>query len=516
MLVRARTEPTYAAMLLVVLLGVVLRARGYLFDRHGLWVDEAAWAMHLMRDPLQTLWLRPIGFMAITKLLAVVFGPWEVVLRLLCWVAGMGVVFLAIPLARYLYRAPAAQLLFVAVLVLHPSAIDLSKEFKPYECSLFGHLLLVLLALRYVDSQRLSHLVVTLVAALVSGLFAQDMVMAYPGLFLVLGWDTLVRRRERVPWVVVGAVAVLLLLAAQYWFIWRHMDAGESSFWGKKYDVFYQPSRRRSFARWWLDRYLEMARFLGLRRRYWNAEWVAPRELDALSVSDGWIWVAVHVAGVVGLFATRRWRVVTLLVVPLLTMTLMNRLGQWPYGAFRANLFVVGYMAAIAGMALESANGRTARWPALVPAFVLVAAPLLLFDRRWNERKLSLGYDTDMALVLRQLVQLEPPPEEGRRILFVSRRSCDTYEYYATLHPRTSRKYKKRLSQTFDVQCYWSLPELIDAINERMPHEDHAWLVTDLSSREVRELRSSIPGIRSPTRLTTQPTKLLELMHGER
>src|SRR5689334_16870058 len=101
---RARAEPAYGAMLIVVLLGVVLRARGYLFDRHGLWVDEATWALNLMRDPLETLLIRPIGYMALTKVFALVLGPWEVVLRFLCWAAGMSVVALAIPLARRLYR----------------------------------------------------------------------------------------------------------------------------------------------------------------------------------------------------------------------------------------------------------------------------------------------------------------------------------------------------------------------------------------------------------------------------
>ena len=51
-----------------------------------------------------------------------------------------------------------------------------------------------------------------------------------------------------------AAVAILLLLFAQYWFIWRHLEADESSFWARKYGVFYDPSRRQSFGSWWLAR----------------------------------------------------------------------------------------------------------------------------------------------------------------------------------------------------------------------------------------------------------------------
>ena len=68
-----RLDPVrFTATTVVVLLGLFLRARGYLFDRHGLWLDEASWALMLMRDPLITLLIRPIGFMSVTKVLALV------------------------------------------------------------------------------------------------------------------------------------------------------------------------------------------------------------------------------------------------------------------------------------------------------------------------------------------------------------------------------------------------------------------------------------------------------------
>jgi len=503
-------------MLAFVLLGVALRARGFLFDRHGLGVDEATWAILLMRDPLETLLIRPIGFMALAKVFAVALGPFEVVLRFQSWIAGMSVVLLAMPLARRLFRAPAAQLLFVAVLALHPGAIDLSKEFKPYECSLLGHLLLLFLVLRYLESQRALHLVLALVGALASNLFAQDMVMAYPGVFLVLGWDTLRRRRDRVPWVVAGAALVLLLLFAQYWFIWRHLEAGEASFWGKKYGVFYEPSRRQSFASWWLVRYEDVVRFPGLRSRYWDAAWVPDKELKTLRVADGWVWLLVHVAGVLRLLAARRFRTLALLGLPILTTTAMNYLGHWPFGAFRTNLFLVGYMAAFAGMALDAPKGRTWRWPALVPAFVLVALPLGLFDRWWNARKKSLAYDTDFPLVLAALTGQQSPPERDQVVLFLSRRTCDTYEFYATTHPTTSRQYRDVLERTFSVQCFSSLPELATGIVELTPSEDHAWLLTDMGQNDVQELRGAIPGVMATVRTYTNPTRLLELTRRSR
>jgi len=501
-------------MLALVLLGLVLRARGFLFDRYGLWLDEASWAIMLMRDPLETLMLRPIGFMALSKLFAVVFGPWEVVLRSLAWVAGVGVVLLAVPLARRLFRAPAAQLLFVAIVALHPAAIDLTKEFKPYECSLFGHVALLYLTLRYLESQRAADLVLGLVAAFVTNLFAQDMVMAYPGVFLVLGADVLRHRRERVPWVVAGAGAVLLLLFAQYWFLWRNMDAGESAYWGNKYGVFYTPSSQQSFASWWVERYVDLTQFPGLRHRYWEAPWVSASQYTLLRSVDDFIWLAVHVVGCARLVMSRRYAVLILLVMPIVTTSVMNALGHWPFGVFRTNLFMVGYMAAIAGMAVETPRAVSARWLALVPAVVLVVLPLVLFDRWWNARKRALAYDSEMPRVLEQLTT-ERPPLRGRVNLVLSRRACEPYEYYATVHPATSRRYNKELKRTYSVHCFPLQEKLAPGIVALTPEHDHAWLLTDMRAPEIKELRASIPGVVALSRFHAYPMKLLELVPAQ-
>jgi hypothetical protein len=293
------------------------------------------------------------------------------------------------------------------------------------------------------------------------------------------------------------------------------MDADETTYFGNKYGVFYEPSSRESFARWWLDRYVELAQFTGLRRLYWDAAWVSASRYSLLRSADRWLWLAVHVVGFGRLLASRRYRHVVLLAMPLVTTTVMNALGHWPFGVFRANLFMVGYMAAIAGMAVETPRATTSRWPALLPAVVLVALPLVLFDRWWNARKRALAYDSEMPLTLEQLTSAQPPPERGRVNLLLSRRACEPYEFYSTLHPATSRAYKKALKRTFSVHCYPSQEKLVAGIVELTPEHDHAWLLTDMPATEIKELRSSIPGIRALSRFHTYPMKLLELVRPE-
>jgi 4-amino-4-deoxy-L-arabinose transferase-like glycosyltransferase len=486
---RVRAEPVlFTATILVVLLGLVLRARGYLFERHGFWLDEALWAQMLMHDPLVTLLIRPIGFMGLNKAFALVFGPSETVLRAISWSAGTGAVLLAPGLARLLFRAPAARFLFIAVIALHPAAIDLAKEYKPYSGSFFAHLALLFLVLRYVETQRLRDLVWALAVAFVASLFAQDMVMAYPGVFLVLGWDTFKHRRERLIWVIVGAVAILALLAAQYWFIWRNLASDEADYWGTKYNIFYTPAAGESHFAWFVERYRDVAGFPGMRRRFWKLGFLSGTRVDALGTVDLSVWVILHVIGVLSLLLQRRVRLAVLLLVPFVIVSVLNTLGRWPFGLFRTNLFLTVYTAAIAGMALDLPGAVSRRWFAIVPGAVLVLLPLVLFDRDWNARKRYLAHDTDFAKVIKALVELEGPPRHGKKTpLILGRRVCPLYDYYATLHPNTSEKYQKVLERTFDTHCFKTNEALEQHLPKLVPPDGRAFIVTDPAGSNPNE-----------------------------
>ncbi|HEY8945561.1 MAG TPA: hypothetical protein VIM73_14935, partial [Polyangiaceae bacterium] len=145
----SRPIHAFAAALtaLCVLLGVALRSRG---NSTPLWLDEATWAVFLLENPITDQLIRPIGFMALSKWLADALSPSEAVLRLLPWTAGVLTALLSPLLARRMFVAPSARLLFVAAMCLHAVAIDFAKEFKPYSVSLFFHVGLLLVAFNYV------------------------------------------------------------------------------------------------------------------------------------------------------------------------------------------------------------------------------------------------------------------------------------------------------------------------------------------------------------------------------
>src|SRR3954464_13088985 len=91
----SKTEIIGLSVGTLLALGLTLRVRGYLFGTIPLWEDEAAWAIRLMDLPVTKHAIRPVGFMALTKWLAMLVAPSEAVLRALPWLAGLAALGMA-------------------------------------------------------------------------------------------------------------------------------------------------------------------------------------------------------------------------------------------------------------------------------------------------------------------------------------------------------------------------------------------------------------------------------------
>lgn len=440
------------AVLLIVATGLFLRVRGYLFQASAFWLDECGWAMLLVEQPLSELSIRPMGFIITSQIMARLFGLTEVTLRALPWLAGMATTVLAVPLARELFRSFAARILFVFIIALHPCAIDFSKEFKPYSVSLCLHMSLLLLTLLYLRTGRGKHLAWTLATAAIGCLFAQDLIFAFPAVFVLTGWAAFRANRTHLYAVVGVASLILLLLVGQYLLMWRHVSSGEVDNWATKYSVFYSRESRESFGAWALDHYLNMTGFPGFRRALWNPGPVSRETLTSLALVDRAVWACLHFVGLFVLLRQRR-REAVLLLVPLATLWLFNLLRLWPIGVFRANLFVVGYMAAIASMALDGGKRLVPRVLDALPAVLLVFLPVALLDRTWSARKQALTYASEFPAALDELLRLKRADGNPRETLLLDRRSCDPFRYYTEFHPQVSARVGKALKAEFDVRC---------------------------------------------------------------
>jgi hypothetical protein len=475
----------------IVGLGLFLRARGYLWQVPAFWLDECSWAMLLVEQPLLELALRPIGFMVVSRWLAQAFSLSEPVLRGMPWVAGLATVLIAPPLARRLFTSAAARLLFVFVIALHPCGIDFSKEYKPYSISLALHGGLMLAALSYFESGRAKHLTWLLGVAVVGGLFAQDLVFAYPGVYLLAGYRAWRARREHLKPIVASAGVILLLLVLQYLFIWRNFSSAETTVWGDKYNVFYTGHGKQRFVAWWLERVGDLAAFPGYRRRFWQPWFVPLETLEQQWIPfDRAVWLGLFIAGLVVLAFWRRGRAL-LLLLPLVTLCAFNALNFWPLGVFRTNIFAVVYVTAIACMSLELPERAVSRaWEAL-PALVLVLAPVAILDRGWSDHKQALTYSSDFPNAIRTLLDVKlGADQKSRDPLILDRRSCDPFRFYTQFHPSATKRFRRTIRRHFDVKCVADDSRYRQALVGSIPREpNRAWTILHLARPVTRMVR---------------------------
>jgi hypothetical protein len=466
----SRVERTVSILMgIAVLAGLAFRARGYLFEASAFWLDECVWAMNLTTRPLTQNLIRPPGFIIISKGLAVTLGPTETVLRALPWIAGVVATIAAPALARRLYQSLTSRLLFVAIIALNPAAIDFSKEFKPYSIGLLLHFSLILLALRYVETRRGRDLGLVLAVAALGGLFTQDLVFAFPGLFAVLGWDTFrqafrpgrlatepsvpeARLRSHFYWVVAVAGVIVALLLAQYFFLWRHLPKDSSEYWGNKYNVFYTGKGARNYLAWAFERYRDMTGLPGIRREYWQDGGMDFEHRQMFRQADRVLWLTLHLMGLMVMVWRKRWREALLVALPLYVLWAFNALGFWPFGMFRTNVFTVVYTTAIAAMAFDVPSDHKLRWFAPIPALVIVLAPMIVFEGVWHSRKQAFTYDSKIPQLIDRLVRIGEGTD-GKAPLILDRRSCDPWRFYTQFHPATRARYAELVAENYDAHC---------------------------------------------------------------
>jgi len=442
----------------LVALGLWLRCRGYLFSTMPLWLDEANWAIRLIKKPLIEHLIRPIGFMALSKALVNVFGASETVLRFIPWTAGIATTLMAPALAARLFRSAAARLLFVGILCLDPAAIDLSKEFKPYAIGLALHVGMMLLALRYLASGKARDLTSVLALVGLGVLFSQDTMFAFPGLFLALGIEALRTRRLK-HLVAMGATAVVALgvIASLYFFVWSQINSSkESRYWGRKYDVFFVPSSTGpNKVDWMLGRYAALVEGAGSRSALWESRSVHEDTLRELVSADQAIWLVLDVAGLVMIARRRSARDALLLILPLGVTAALNWQGFWPFGPFRTNLYALVYAAGIACAGVDR-DAKRVRPFDLLPVGLLVLLPLFAFEKTWHARKemLTVTSPSSFPEALKELLSQQEPIYSGRREkLIVDTMGCDPFRYYTKYNPAFSRDAGKQLRDRFSFRC---------------------------------------------------------------
>lgn len=499
---RLRGDWALSLALAIALVGLGLRCTRMFVDAIPLWLDEAMWLEIALQTHLTEPTIRPVGFTALAQFVALHVSGREAALRFVPWLAGVSACFISIPLAWRAFTAPASRLLFVAIIALHPYAIDYSKEFKPYSFSLFVHLFCLLGTISYLQQRSRTWLLATLAVPLFGVLMAQDVLFIFPAIYLVLGVTTLKERKfKELLGIGAGAAATLGLLLLLYMVFWRHMSrdaAGSGSgpsglvsgWWSQRVDLFYTPNDKESQLGWCLRKLFEFAGFPGERRANWDATWLSSESLAAVSRIEAMVWAVLVTLGTVLLAVRRRFDRLALVLLPIATALAFNLLGRWPFGVYRHNQFMLAYMALLAAAAFDYKLALAAKrfWePA--PALLLVLLPFGLLGASLHRIKVTSG-NTEFVELMRTVVNMRPQIK-GHPPLLIEPYGCTVWMYYDTIHPGY-RKLVAAFKATVQPSCARDRRPSVDARKLRL---EPPYLIAAWHPRAVNDIPRHGPNI---------------------
>jgi hypothetical protein len=347
------------AIIALLVIGAAIRAWGVLIDPLDLWADEAWWAQLLESRSLDNLGFRPIGYMWLCRYLLALGDP-AVTLRLPSLLAGVAALYCIHRSAELLFHSRAAVLFVLLLAVFHPNLIVFSKEFKPYSVEVFVYSGLIYWALLAMRRGRAGS--GFWAAATIALPFCYPAVFMYPALALAFAGEQLGRlyryaQRHAFIVLLVGIPAIFLLNM----FLFDLVDAGRNRyFWGRKYGVFPIDTGVLGGIAWYA-------------RKTW-ALISLPGALDAVPLYARFLFGVAYVGGTAAMLLDRRYREFVLLSGPLAMAAIANVLGYWPYGAFRANLFLIPGSLLLTGYSVE---WLAARQPLKFAAYGVVAAVLI-------------------------------------------------------------------------------------------------------------------------------------------
>lgn len=440
-----RPLPLWPLLLPLFALGFYYRTLGY-WTPLEFWTDEAIWASRIVNQLGSSI--RPPGYVWLIRHLAE-FHNTETVLRLPSWVASLASLPLLALVLRQFGFSRGLTFLGVFVLTIHPWAVGMAKEFKPYALELTLHLAIVSAALACRKVDTLWPLGLLCVLGVVAPTLAWSVALLLPWVFLALLLDCWTRkRRVRAALVVASGLASAAALLVVLWPRLTAKSSGSSvSYWGKRYDVFFVGNGLEEHALWLLKKTAQLAQF--------------PAQLDSGLLREGfglqaplnWLHVAVALIGGIALFGKRRYTRLLLCVGPWATMLLLGALGKWPYGVFRTNLFVLSFtlfscLSGVEQLAALLSRVRIARHvgAALLSAYALVVFPYQ--SSAFATKPDSFAVTSSVRQALEIIIQEEErrptksrASKRRRRRLLMDKHACAEYRYYVKEHA----VYRKRL-----------------------------------------------------------------------
>ena len=453
------------AVLALLAAGLVVRCWGVLPVPLDFWADEAWWATLLQSGEFTQFGFRPAGYMWLCRELLALGSP-ELMLRLPSLVAGVAALVCLFLSARLSTTTRTAALFVLLVAAFHPKLVVFAKEFKPYSVEVFIFSALTLWTLACIH--RGWNRTTVFIAALIALPFCYPVVFLYPGMAIALasGRLALLHRVSARQWQFAALVAIPVLVFLHF-HVYERLNAGMSRLlWGAKYDVFPIDLALADWLAWYGE-------------KTWSLV-TLPGALDAMPQFGLALFAIGFAAGIAILARARRWGELALLAGPLIMTLAANFLGYWPFGAFRANLFLIPGILLVTAQAVD---WLAARQPARWIAYALLGATLLVVASSGSQvyrTKLAAHWAAapQMTEVIAEIgSRWESGADGWRNVILADWHSWRPILYYLPRNPRLQRDVQLVRGPVADLGALRSMldAEIHRAAKERRP--TRIWLV---------------------------------------
>lgn len=346
---------------IVILIGAMLRCSQYIADR-SLWRDEAALALNIVNrsfvglaQPLDGEQGAPLGFLFGQKLLTVLLGNTDYVLRIIPLISGLASMWTMYALAKRIFLERVAIVAAVVLCAVSVPLIYFASEAKQYSSDVLACLLLLLVIVRDFD-RHVSNQEVLLLAAL--GTVA--LWVSYPALFILAGAGStlgvhFILNRDRRSALKLGCVATLWLvsLLLLYFICLRQLSVN------------------RYLLEYWNETFMPLPPW---RNWGWFRDTLRSVIADPIGLPVN-STIALVVCGSISI-CVRRWEFGFMLMLPILWTLVASALRKYPF-ADRVLLFVTPIMFLIVAEAIGRIYSLLNRFTRLPRVGLAVALAIL-------------------------------------------------------------------------------------------------------------------------------------------
>jgi hypothetical protein len=399
----------------IILLGIVLRLRQYLLNR-SFWGDEASLALNLISRNFSELTqlldyhqAAPIGFLFIEKLLIILFGNHDYVMRLFPLFAGILAIYLIYKIARASFGT--FGLFAVSMFSISWWLVHYSSELKQYTSDMTVALLLVYLAGNCLkdSAETKDFLTLGVVGALVIWI-SHPSVFILAGIGLVLFLRKLTRKEYASwTWIIGIGLGWLASFGLEYLVSLQHIVADEYliRYWKKTY----VPIPPWSDKRWFIDTFYSFLFF-------------------AFHRADNTMAVITLVLTSIGVISimVRNWRVGLLVISPFVIVVIVSALQRYPLKN-RFMLFLVPFALLLMAEGFRGIYWLVAKWK---PTFAAIVSGILALAVIWQiapitYEKATSGAKEDIRPVLEYVAENRMQDD----IVYVFHKTDPVFQYYA-------------------------------------------------------------------------------------